>query len=610
MKTLFPTVSLSLAMLAGCTPGLDDELRTDDGREGSDAEQFEQSLDPSDGSGDEPTVLPGANELLTTPDSEVTVAEALNLAIQKPTSQSSTAFGGDSSRAVDGNTDGLFWNQSVTHTATGPSWWQVDLLAVEPVGEVVIHNRSDCCSELLHDFDISVSQDGVTWETFARPGPANAINRVAIDRPARYVRIANPDVLHMAEVEVLRTRNLAYGKPTSQSSTAFGGDSGRAVDGNTNGHWNSGTLSHTDYGIGEWWQVDLEEIENVGYIALFNRTDCCIEQLNNFTLRVSNDGQNWHDIPFLGSATEPTMILPVNREARFLRIENAEGYLHLAEVQVIEGTRLPGLSYGRGVGTIPSQLCGPGDELDAGLCYQTCNPGYRGVGPLCWQDCASGYTDMGLYCIDYGTEGWPSYWKNSYGRGAGSIPSSACGDNEYDAGLCYIPCTSGYHGVGPVCWLDDISIEAVAESACGLLRQPFLSDLAQHTNASLTLGTGLGLSAGASATAELGVAYGEQGEFGCYVSTCVGGESAVGISAYAVMARYFGYENIAGTSVVVSDGFSPVGLPPFSAGGEIGQITANGEIIGTSLSMGLSAGYSTPISLGALECTTDVLNID
>jgi len=23
---------------------------------------------------------------------------------------------------------------------------------------------------------------------------------------------------------------------------------------------------------------------------------------------------------------------------------------------------------------------------------------------------------------------------------------------EYDAGLCYDPCTSGYDGVGPVCW--------------------------------------------------------------------------------------------------------------------------------------------------------------
>lgn len=41
-----------------------------------------------------------------------------------PTWQSSTDFGGESVRAVDGNTDGFFWNGSVTHTALqdNPEW--------------------------------------------------------------------------------------------------------------------------------------------------------------------------------------------------------------------------------------------------------------------------------------------------------------------------------------------------------------------------------------------------------------------------------------------------------------------------------------------------------
>ena len=25
-------------------------------------------------------------------------------------------------------------------------------------------------------------------------------------------------------------------------------------------------------------------------------------------------------------------------------------------------------------------------------------------------------------------------------------------DEEYDAGLCYVPCRNNYNGVGPVCW--------------------------------------------------------------------------------------------------------------------------------------------------------------
>ncbi len=46
------------------------------------------------------------------------------------------------------------------------------------------------------------------------------------------------------------------------------------------------------------------------------------------------------------------------------------------------------------------------------------------------------------------------YWKNSYGRGAGTALSSDCGDDKYDAGLCYPACGSGYTAVGPVCWKD------------------------------------------------------------------------------------------------------------------------------------------------------------
>lgn len=43
-------------------------------------------------------------------------------------------------------------------------------------------------------------------------------------------------------------------------------------------------------------------------------------------------------------------------------------------------------------------------------------------------------------------------WKSSYGRGVGIIPKDCGKDKEYDAGLCYKPCKSGYKGVGPVCW--------------------------------------------------------------------------------------------------------------------------------------------------------------
>lgn len=56
-----------------------------------------------------------------------------NVALGKPATQSSTAFGGDASRATDGNTDGVYGrSNSVTHPMT-------------PVFQVRSSSKSICC---------------------------------------------------------------------------------------------------------------------------------------------------------------------------------------------------------------------------------------------------------------------------------------------------------------------------------------------------------------------------------------------------------------------------------------------------------------------------------
>lgn len=90
--------------------------------------------------------------------------------------------------------------------------------------------------------------------------------------------------------------------------------------------------------------------------------------------------------------------------------------------------------------------CNHGKVYDGGLCYDPCKPGYKGVGPVCWADCPDGYTDTGALC----TKG-EIVPKESYGRGAGK-PLGCSSNEEYDGGLCYSKCKSGYDGVGPVCW--------------------------------------------------------------------------------------------------------------------------------------------------------------
>jgi endonuclease/exonuclease/phosphatase family metal-dependent hydrolase len=78
-----------------------------------------------------------------------------NIALGKPTSQSSLAYSGEASRAVDGNTSGQYGDKSVTHTEheTAP-WWKVDLGGSFYVEEVVIFNRTDCCGDRLSNFHV------------------------------------------------------------------------------------------------------------------------------------------------------------------------------------------------------------------------------------------------------------------------------------------------------------------------------------------------------------------------------------------------------------------------------------------------------------------------
>lgn len=64
---------------------------------------------------------------------------------------------------------------------------------------------------------------------------------------------------------------------------------------------------------------------------------------------------------------------------------------------------------------------------------------------LCYTPCKSGYHGVGPGCYENGGIG-------SYDRGIGTVPPLGCGNKEYDGGLCYTGCATGFHGVGPVCW--------------------------------------------------------------------------------------------------------------------------------------------------------------
>jgi hypothetical protein len=96
--------------------------------------------------------LPGAERILSLAEVEVFAAAAAdggtgregNIARGKPATQVSTAYAGPAERAVDGNTSGVYTDNSTTHTATqADPWWEVDLGAEEAIGLVKVWNRTD-----------------------------------------------------------------------------------------------------------------------------------------------------------------------------------------------------------------------------------------------------------------------------------------------------------------------------------------------------------------------------------------------------------------------------------------------------------------------------------
>jgi len=119
------------------------------------------------------------------------------------------------------------------------------------------------------------------------------------DVKGRYVRISinnkTNNWLHLAELQVIsNNRNIGLGKPTSTSSVYGGASSNRANDGNNDGNFNNGSVSHTENtGNPEFWEVDLgDSSQTIDRIIVSNRTDGGGERLNNWLLSIYDNNKN------------------------------------------------------------------------------------------------------------------------------------------------------------------------------------------------------------------------------------------------------------------------------------------------------------------------------
>jgi hypothetical protein len=296
-----------------------------------------------------------------------------NLAVGKAASQSSTLAGVASaaaSSAVDGNTDGAFFDGSVTATnADLNAWWQVDLGAPSTINSVVIWNRTDCCASRLSDYWVFVSNTPFLASdtpttlqnragTFAshQTSAPNPSTIIPVGVQGQYVRVQLTGAanLSLAEVQVLGSgptlTNLSQGKVATQSSTLAGSAKGAAaaVDGNTDGNYFDNSVTATNPDTNAWWQVDLGAPATVSSIVIYNRTDCCSARLSDYWVFVSNTPFLATDTPATlqnragtfashqTTAPNPSSTIAVNAQGQYVRVQlSGTDYLSLAEVQVL-----------------------------------------------------------------------------------------------------------------------------------------------------------------------------------------------------------------------------------------------------------------------------------
>ena len=90
--------------------------------------------------------------------------------------------------------------------------------------------------------------------------------------------------------------NLALGKTATQVSTGWYAPASRANDGITDGVFDNGSVSHTNYATNPWWQVDLGEEFALSSVNVWNRSDrdpcqkgACYESLKDFWVVASRE---------------------------------------------------------------------------------------------------------------------------------------------------------------------------------------------------------------------------------------------------------------------------------------------------------------------------------
>ena len=108
-------------------------------------------------------------------------------------------------------------------------------------------------------------------------------------------------ILTLAEVAVIEKdsgKKLHSDGKASQSSEEYGGEAGRAIDGNKEQAFGENSVTHTKVENYPWWQLDLGQPAMVGKIKIWNRSDCCGDRLEGAVVELLDADRNvvWSEV--------------------------------------------------------------------------------------------------------------------------------------------------------------------------------------------------------------------------------------------------------------------------------------------------------------------------
>jgi len=164
-----------------------------------------------------------------------TVGFSQNIALNKPTNQSSTWYGAVASKAVDGITTGNYANVSHTQSET-IMWWKVDLGATYAINQIKVYNRTDARSERIIGVQVYAGNTNSTnpadYAAVGSPLVNQPVNNLTgLSATGRYVmlylvRPSTDEVLAFAEVEVFGTVPDTTSNTDTTTNTNTGTNSG------------------------------------------------------------------------------------------------------------------------------------------------------------------------------------------------------------------------------------------------------------------------------------------------------------------------------------------------------------------------------------------------